>query len=114
MSASQPTNIGHALALRLSSAQVLSIEQKLFQDALRTVEDEKRKEGKLPECFDNLVYAKSIEDVRYILTQGRKSNKFWSEDVGKKWLKHMSIFAEYMWQYKVVFDAVASRSKTEF
>lgn len=111
MSTIQPVNIPQALAIRLSTAAALSTEQRLFRDALQAVETEKKKQGKLPEFFDNLRHAQTIGDVQYALKTGRESNKLWSEPEGQKWLKHMGQFAECIWQYKGILDAVVTRSK---
>lgn len=113
MATPNQTNVHAALAIQLSNRRVLSEEEKIFQEALKSVQDEKRKHGKLPAIFDNIRHAQNIEDVRFVLDLERKANRFWSKDVGRSWLQHLGTFAEYLWHYKVVLDAVVTRSEAE-
>ncbi|KAK6371031.1 hypothetical protein LTR64_006278 [Lithohypha guttulata] len=114
MSAAQLVNVHQALAIQLTNPQAPTIEGKLFRHALNEVEEEKKREGKLPAYFANLFHAQTIEEVRYALELERKSNDFWSKDVGKAWLKNLSRFAEQAWHYKVVLDSVVARMGPDF
>lgn len=106
-------NLHQALAQYIANPRVLSAEEKLFQIALKRVEEEREQEGKLPRYFDNLLHARTIEDVRYAVELERKGNSFWTKDIGKKWLKHLTEFGERIYHYKVVLDAVVTRSECE-
>jgi len=114
MSSPNQTNVHAALAIQLSNPRILSEEEKVFQEALKSVQDEKRKHGKLPAIFDNISHAQNIEDVRFVLELERRANSFWSKDVGRSWLQHLGVFAEYFWHYKVVLDAVVTRSEAKW
>jgi len=113
MSSLNQTNVHAALAIQLTNPRILSEEEKIFQEALKSVQDGKRKHGKLPVIFDNIRHAQNIEDVRLVLEVERQANSFWSKDVGRSWLQHLGVFAEYLWHYKVVLDAVVTRSEAE-
>lgn len=111
MSSATQTNIHAALAIQLSNSRVLSEEEKLFQEALKSVQDEKKRHGTLPVVFDRINYARTIGDVQYLFQDVKKENSFWTMDIGKAWLRHLANFAECLWQYKPVLDAVATRSE---
>ena len=81
MSATSHVNVYSALAGSLANPRVLSQEERLFQQALRSVEDQRRKDGKLPKLFDNLSHARTIEDVQYMINHEKQNNDFWSKDV---------------------------------
>lgn len=108
MSTLNSQNVYSAIAHHLTNPQVLSTEQKLFQDALKTVEKRRKNEGKLPKIFDNLNHAQTIADVRLLLQTEKASNIIWKDSIDKKWLKIFSKYAEYIWVYKGVLDAATS------
>jgi len=110
MSTTTQTNVHAALATQLSNHRVLTEEEKLFREALKAVQDGKRKHGMLPEIFDNINYARTIEDIEYLFQSERKANSFWTADIGKPWLQNLAKFAECLWQYKPVVDAIVTRS----
>lgn len=109
-SATQP-NVHAALATHLSSHRVPTEEEQLFREALKLVQDEKRKQGALPKIFDSINYARTIDDIELIFETQRRGNAFWTEDIGKSWLRHLAKLAECLWQYKPIMDAVVTGSK---
>lgn len=111
MSTSALQNPHLALAQHLSNPRVLSTEEKLFRDALKTVEDQRRKTQTLPEIFDNLNHAQTIEDVKFMLENEKSSSTLWKKPLGKSWLRIFSKYAEYIWFYKGILDPVVTRSK---
>lgn len=111
MSTPSSQNVYGAIAHHLTHPQVLSTEHKLFWDALKSVEQRRKSTGDLPEIFDNLNHARTINDVKFLLQNERASSKVWNDKVGKKWLEVFGKYAEYIWNYKVVLDAVVTRSE---
>lgn len=105
-------NIHSALAQHLANPKVLSIEEQLFRDALKVVETRRKKDGKLPKIFDDLTSASSLADVHQLLEKERGTNAIWKEPQGKRWMEIFGKFAEKIWYYKGILDAVGSRSKT--
>lgn len=108
-SSNMTTNVSHALAIKLSTSASLSTEERLFRQALSQVEDKTSRGGVRPAIFDILQHAQSIEDLKYALDSVRRSNKFWTEDVGKTWLKNLSKYAEQILVYKGLLGSVTAR-----
>lgn len=104
-------NVYSAIAQHLANPTILSAEEQLFQDALKTVEARRKKCGKLPKFFDNLTSAKSLQDVHKLLQTEKESNAVWKEPVGKRWMENFSKFADSIWYYKVILDAVGNGSE---
>lgn len=104
-------NVHSVIAQQLANPRVLSTEEQLFRDALKVVEAKRKQDGKLPKFFDDLNSAKSLDDVHQLLQKEKASNAVWKEPVGKSWMENFSKFAEKVWYYKVIIDAVGTRSE---
>lgn len=111
MSSSNPQNPHSAIAHQLAHPVVLTTEEKLFRTALKDVEARRRKKHDLPKIFDNLDHARTVDDVRYLVENERASNTIWKDSLGRSWLEIFGKYAEYVWSYKVVLDAVVTRSE---
>lgn len=109
MSSSSPPNPHNVIAQQIAQPLVLTTEQKLFKEALKTVEERRRKQQDLPKIFDNLNHAQTLEDVKYLVNNERAQNAIWSDPLGKSWLKIFGDYAGYLLNYKVVLDAVVTR-----
>lgn len=111
MSTPNPQNVYVAIAHHLSNPKVLSTEERLFQDALKTVENRRKSQGDLPAVFDNLFHAQTINDVKFLLQSERASNAIWKNPVGRKWLEVFGKYAESIWMYKGIVDNVTNLSE---
>lgn len=114
MSTPKSQNIYLAVAHHLSNPKVLSTEEKLFQDAFRTVEKRRKSQGNLPAVFDNLNSARTINDVRFLLQHEQASNAIWKNPVGKKWLEVFGKYAETIWTYKSIVDSIANLGERDY
>lgn len=111
MSNSSIQNPHSAIAHQLAHPVVLTTEEKLFRAALKDVEERRKRKHDLPNIFDNLNHARTIDDVKYLVENERASNMVWKESLGRSWLEIFGKYAEYVWSYKVVLDAVVTRSE---
>lgn len=111
MSNPSPQNVYSALAQHIANPQALSTEEQLFRDALKNIEVRRKKNGELPDIFDNLNYARSLEDVQYWIEKEKESNAVWKQPVGKSWMEKFSTYAECIWYYKGLLDPVVTLSE---
>lgn len=105
-------NIPQTLAIQLSNSVPLGVEEKLFQQALSNVENRTSRGGIRPPFFDILQHARNVDDLNFALKSARESNKFWTEEVGKSWLKSVCKYAERILVYKGLMSSVAARTGT--
>lgn len=111
MSTSSPPNPHHVIAQQIANPTVLTTEQKLFKDALEAVKERRRNKQELPEIFDNLDHAQTLDDVRLMVETERARNKIWKSPQGKSWLKIFGKYAGLISMYKPVLDAAAATSE---
>lgn len=104
-------NVHSTIAQQLANPRILSTEEQLFRDAVKVVEAKRKHDGNLPKFSDDLNSAKSLEDVQQLLQKEKASNAVWKEPVGKSWMENFAKFAEKVWYYKVIIDAVGTRSE---
>ena len=105
-------SVAQAIASAVARPASLSNEQRIFEAALQLTKSKLGKDGAVPPFFDILRHAQTVADLQYALDSVKTSNRFWSEDSGKKWLKNISKFAERILVYKGLLSSVASTSES--
>lgn len=102
------------IAHQIANPTILSTEEKLFKEALKTVEERRKRQHDLPKIFDDLNQAKTIDDVKNLVEAERERSRLWKDPLGRSWLKIFGDYAEYVLAYKVLLDAVVTRGRCLF